>query len=524
MLRGFLPLGALALAACHLVAGLDDYTQGTASSVATGGGATSTASSGGQGGSGGAGGSGPGSPILWASNLGSKTTSLTSPVVAQGEFTLLAGIVAPTVNLFGTTSSPANNVSGNYFGATLDGGITTAPSVKASFWSRDTTDISDGEPMELATASDGKQTWLGAILKVPGVGGSDSRLVVHPTSADAPILLSTGTGGISHLAMAATPDGRFLYVGYTLDQDKSVQLLQFDVAQSQALWSTPKRTFSLTAGSHQLVGMTATNKAVYFATACTGEAFGSVGTPTIPGACIVALDNETLIDGMGTLAPKQKFGCDDANSKTSPLALTAVGTRIFLALESTCAAIPIKAGSTFETGEPGPAEPNTPPPAPKSFGIFAFDENVVLMMSSFATVAEFTDPISRTPNSSVVLAPYKSSAHGAMLLVGGAFSNALKVGNQSLRTAEKAGVQAFVLGLGTDLTLTDPPLVGVTEGPGSALVQSLASGPTGELLIGGRHKGTLTLDGVELAAGENLADDVAFVVAAKEALLHTANP
>jgi len=518
----------LALTACHLVAGLDDYTKGTASAATTGsggdgdGGATTSTSSG-NGGSGGVGGQAPVDPILWQSNLGAKSANATGPAVALGDLAIVGGIVDAPVDLPGLSGSqPTSSLPGNYFGALLTGANTAMPAVSTAFWSRDTSNGTSATPVEITATSDGKRTWLGAVLQTVGSGGDPHSVVVHASTATTPAesqLVSTSGLTISRLALAATPDGTKLYVAYTVYSGtfETLRVIRNAVSPEGVVSKEVEFNLGSVTGHHHVASMVATSEAMYLATTCKGDLVDPDVLSKSENACVVAA-RHTYDPMANGLEFKRRLGCNETGTSTRALALAASGKSVYLALESTCAKLETSVGV-------GNYAPPADGPEPKSFGIFAFDETEVLGAKAdtngFKKVSAYTSPISRTAKSRVAMTPLATNS-GGKLLVAGSFTGQLKVGPQQLRTAKATSPQAFVLGFETTLALPAPtPPLFATDGPGGARVMSLAS-RDGVILLGARRTGEVTF-GNEVLPAKGL-DEIDFVVAAESSLLEDSTP
>lgn len=523
MLRRLLPLGAVALTACHLVAGLDDYTLGASSGTET------TAGPGGNGGAsvtsvGGAGGAGGGmvDPVRMLTDFGKNLSTAKGPVVALGEQAMVGGLVDAPVTLPGlSASSPKSALPGNYFGALFDEPSATPPSIANSFWSRDTEAGAVSAPIEVASASDGKTVWLAAATR------KDSEemyeVVVHSSAATS-FQVAVSASAPSNLdffdlALAATPDGSKLYAAHSFYSGTfdNVRITRLAVGADGALTSELVFTLGSVSGFHHLRGLVATDTALYVATTCRGDQFDMSSQSIAENVCVAAIphDADPPKDG---LAFTRRIGCNIDGKNTRALAMAASGSKVYLALESTCEKLDTTVGVANY-------KPTLDGAEPKSFGIYSFDEATVLGMAQetngFKKVAGYTSPISRAATSPVVLAPYVAEA-GPVLLVGGTFDSALKVGSEMLRTTKTASPQAFVVGLAPDLSLPSAsPMIFTTDGPGSAGVTSMAA-RAGGVWMAGERTGGLQIGDHSLPGGS--PDKVAFVLSATDALFSGSTP
>ncbi|MBM4374072.1 MAG: hypothetical protein FJ095_03230 [Deltaproteobacteria bacterium] len=543
MLRSLAPLGALALASCHLVIGLDDFEK-----VESGSTSPSSTSAGGAGGSGagGDGGSGGGaSPVRWATLFGTSTNTespaVTPMVALDGGAALLAGAIdAKEQPLFGKPFSASLNH------------VTVALLSKAN-GSAPMTDTLTATPLAanmkrgFAVASSPGHVWLAI------VGASDSNvpapLNVYRDTAGATmteVLSIPGLTNIDDLALAATAQepnqGGNLYLAFTESSGNRAVLHRYTIGMGGKVAETPAATLVVKASEPSkvdtVVALAASSKAAYLATKCSN---GGRGAPTaLPLACLYGLPSNVVgeVEFNGTSSSptgevvRLRLGCTDM--ATSPLALTTLGDAPYLALESACAEVQKSPGessasSVFSNYVAGDDI--------NSFGLltFAAPTNANSLGTSLASVTS-SPPLSRAPNTAISLAASGAGATARLLVAGTVDTFPVnttvpalmkidpKTPNTSTALASaktgSAERQAFLLSLAATLSTIDAK-ASVTSATSNVTITSVAaSGDT--VLLGGRVEGELVLGGGTLPPLKGNSGGTPFVTALDAALVDVA--
>ena len=229
MLRMLLPLGALTLAACHLVVGLDEYRTRPGPAGGPGGGAATTSNSSAGGAAvtsgsanGGAGGDGGGAtgPVIWASAF-ENADAKAGPVVGLGDDFLVLGAAFEKTAAFSFLGDE------HQFGAAYDGPSayaaalsatkTATPKVSGEAWSKSLGATST--PIAAVASRDGKKGYVATLEATGGESQLRLREFTSGKPASEPLLLAKAVTAVSMrgLQLALSPNGKSVYVGFTFE-------------------------------------------------------------------------------------------------------------------------------------------------------------------------------------------------------------------------------------------------------------------------------------------------------------------
>ena len=232
MLRMLLPLGALTLAACHLVVGLDEYRTRPGPAGGPGGGAATTSNSSANGGAGGgaggganggAGGDGGGAtgPVIWASTF-ENADAKAGPVVGLGDDFLVLGAAFEKTAAFsflGDEHKFAAAYDGpSAYAAVLGATKTATPKVSGEAWSKSLGATST--PIAAVASRDGKKGYVATLEATGGESQLRLREFTSGKPASEPLLLAKALTAVSMrgLQLALSPNGKSVYVGFTFEQ------------------------------------------------------------------------------------------------------------------------------------------------------------------------------------------------------------------------------------------------------------------------------------------------------------------